>query len=149
MLLSNHLGFFFFFGFLVELIVYLISDMGFTVIVGWHCSCSPSSLSAAVQLLSYVILNCLTLKHTHVHTHYSNKLMEVFAKITLWSKRCFLFRAEAGSYIQWFVNVSRLRKSDRDILSHIKSLSFSLAFCSPHLFPLPKQSENVFILACI
>lgn len=58
----------------------------YTVIVGWHRSCSPS-LSAAVQLPSIVILSCLT--HKPTNTHYSHDVMEVFAKVTLWSRRCF------------------------------------------------------------
>lgn len=137
-LLSNQIRFFWIRGWslLSDCVLYIGHGI-YTVIVGRHWSCSPSFLSAAVQLLSFVILSCLSHKHTQTHTHYSSKMMEaMFDKITLWSKRCFLF-FRADSSVQWFIHVGQLHECD--IKRHnIRSLCLSLflASCS-HITVIP------------
>lgn len=119
--------------------VWYIGHRIYTVIV-WRWSCSPSSLSAAVQLLSFVILSCLTHKQTHTHT-----------TATKWLKWCLLkwhcdprdvvcsFQAEANNFIRWFIHVSQLHESDRDI--------FILCLSSPWPFVpafIPNAKTDMF-----
>lgn len=113
----------------------------YTGIAGSCQSCSPSSLSAAVQLLSF-ILSCLIHKHTHIHrhTHYSHSLMDVFAKMTLWSRRCFLFHGAEAAFALPLMSASFTRLTKKPVLVIKPSLcqSVSLAFLFLFWFPLPK-----------
>lgn len=150
-LLSNQIRFFWIRGWslLSDCVLYIGHGI-YTVIVGRHWSCSPSFLSAAVQLLSFVILSCLSHKHTQTHTHYSSKMMEaMFDKITLWSKRCFLF-FRADSSVQWFIHVGQLHECD--IKRHnIRSLCLSLSgllfpyYCNSHCQNILKMFSFLYV----
>lgn len=116
----------------------------YTVIV-WHWSCSPFSLSAAVQLLSFVIFSCLTHKHTHTTA-------------TKWLKWCLLkWHCDPRDVCSFelkliilhsdlFTSASFTRVTETSSQVFVFPLSGLLFF---YLFPMPKQTENVFNHACV
>lgn len=109
----------------------------------FHFSC------CAVTVICYFKLPHSKKQQQKTHTHNYNTVMERFAKMTLWFKRCFLFsRAEVDFSIQGFVNVSQLQASwewQRHLL--IVMLSFSVnGLLFLYQSTLPKQKQYISFL---
>lgn len=111
-----------------------------SVLASWlmfdlHCYCRMATVlqplfpfsCCAVTVICYFKLPH-SQKHTNTHSHYSKKMMEVFAKITLWFKSCFLQSWNWLLYSHLSADF-RLHKSDSDICSEWRCLSLFLAFC--------------------